>query len=62
MQNWVIVDEKYLDYLRGFEPRIPHSNYGEAKLKPFFGALFEVDELVYITQVSHPQTRHLSSH
>lgn len=60
MQNWVIVDEKYLDYLRGFEPRIPHSNYGESKLKPFFGALFEVDELVYVTQVSHPQTRHLS--
>ena len=52
MQNWVIVDEKYLDYLRGFEPRIPHSNYGEAKLKPFFGALFEVDELV--SQTSHP--------
>lgn len=29
MQNWVIISEDYLNYLRGFEPRIPHSNYGE---------------------------------
>ncbi len=62
MQNWVIVDEKYLDYLREFEPRIPYSNYGEANMKPFFGALFEVDDLIYVTQVSHPQTRHLTMH
>ncbi len=31
-------------------------------MKPFFGALFEVDDLIYVTQVSHPQTRHLTMH
>lgn len=40
--------------------RIPNINYGENKYKPFFGTLFEVDDLYYVTQVSHPQKRHLS--
>lgn len=60
MQNWVVVDEKYLDYLRSKESRIPQSNYGVNKYKPFFGVLFEVGELVYITQISHAKPRHES--
>lgn len=58
MQNWVVVDEKYLNYLRDIEPKIPYSDYGENKFKPFFGELFEIGDLVYITQVSHPKERH----
>lgn len=58
--KWYTVDEKFLDYLRGHEPRIPYINYGKDKLKPFFGVLFEIGDLVYITQVSHPQSRHYS--
>ena len=58
MQNWVVVEEAYLDYLRAAEPRIPFSDYGTDKLKPFFGTLFEVGGLVYVTQVSHPKPRH----
>lgn len=59
MQNWLIVDEKYLDDLReNVEPRIPLSDYGPDKYKPFFGVLFERDELLYVTQISHPQPRH----
>ena len=58
MQNWVVVEEAYLDYLRAAEPRIPFSDYGTDKLKPFFGTLFEVGDLVYVTQVSHPKPRH----
>ncbi len=58
MLKWVNVNEKYLDYLRKFEQRIPRTNYGSDKLKPFFGVLFEADDLCYITQVSHPQSRH----
>ena len=54
MQNWLIVDEKYLDSLRvNIEKRIPFSDYGSDKFKPFFGVLFEKDDLLYITQVSH---------
>ena len=58
MQNWVIVEEAYLDYLREAEPRIPYSDYGTAHLKPFFGSLFAVGDLLYVTQISHPKPRH----
>ena len=49
---------RYLDYLRTIEIRIPRTDYGSDKYKPFFGILFETDDLYYITQVSHPQKRH----
>lgn len=55
---WYYIDERYLDYLRDKESRIPYTNYGDDKLKPFFGSLFEVDDLMYMTQVSHPKVRH----
>ena len=56
--KWINVNEEYLDYLRTTEKRIPKTDYGTDKYKPFFGILFEVDDLYYITQVSHPQPRH----
>lgn len=56
--KWINVDERYLDYLRSKEKRIPRTDYGADKYKPFFGVLFEIDDLYYITQVSHPQQRH----
>ena len=59
MQNWVVVDEMYLNYLRTAENRIPRSDYGDDKYKPFFGVLFEVGDLAYVTQISHAQPRHL---
>lgn len=55
--RWINVNEKYLDYLRNVESRIPRTDYGSDKYKPFFGVLFEIDNLYYITQVSHAQTR-----
>lgn len=58
MQNWLVIDESYLDYLRKYEHRIPKSNYGTSKLKPFFGKLFEKGDLVYVTQISHAKKRH----
>lgn len=59
MIEWKIVDEKYLTYLRdNFEKRIPYSNYGANKYKPFFGQLFQVGALSYITQISSPKQRH----
>ena len=56
--KWINVNEKYLDYLRETERRIPKTDYGSDKYKPFFGVLFEVGDLYYITQVSHPQDRY----
>lgn len=58
MQNWIVIDETYLNYLRQYEQRIPYSNYGQDKFKPFFGVLFEKDDLAYVTQISHAQPRH----
>ena len=56
--NWLVIDEKYLDYLRETENRIPFSDYGKDKYKPFFGILFETEDFYYVTQISHPQRRH----
>ena len=59
MLKWITVDEKYLDYLRtNVDSRIPNTNYGQNKLKPFFGVLFETENFAYVSQVSHPQDRH----
>lgn len=61
MLKWKIVDEKYLNYLRSsIEPRIPYSNYGVDKYKPFFGELFRIGDISYITQISSPKQRHYS--
>lgn len=57
--KWINVNEKYLDFLRAFEGRIPRTDYGSDKYKPFFGILFEKEGFYYITQVSHAQPRHL---
>lgn len=52
--NWAILKNDYLDFLRSFEKRIPKTNYGTDKYKPFFGILFETKDFVYVTQVSSP--------
>lgn len=57
--EWLVIDEKYLNYLRATESKIPHSDYGKNKFKPFFGVLFETDDFYYVTQISHAQNRHI---
>ncbi|MCL2416048.1 MAG: type III toxin-antitoxin system ToxN/AbiQ family toxin [Defluviitaleaceae bacterium] len=53
------VDEKFLKWLRSnHESRIPYTDYGSDAYKPFFGVLFEIGEMVYITQISSPKPRH----
>lgn len=60
MVTWKIINENYTDYLRdNFEQRIPRTDYGADKLKPFFGELFRIDNLVFVTQVTSPKPRHL---
>ena len=58
IDNWKIIDEDYLNYLRSYETRIPLTDYGTDHVKPFFGALFEIDNLVYVTQISSAKERH----
>ena len=59
MLKWVSIPEEYLNYLRdNGDSRIPHSDYGADKYKPFFGVLFTIGNYAYVTQVSHPQSRH----
>ncbi len=59
MVTWKIINEDYTDFLRNnYEKRIPMTDYGKDKLKPFFGELFRIDDLVYVTQVTSPKPRH----
>ncbi len=58
MLEWKIVTDEYLDYLRTYEVRIPKTDYGTNRMKPFFGVLFETDDMYYVTQVSSPKPRH----
>jgi len=51
--EWLVIDEKYLDYLRIIDSRIPYSDYGENRYKPFFGVLFETEHFCYVTQMAH---------
>lgn len=60
MMKWLIISEQYLAYLRTYEQRIPLSDYGKDRFKPFFGILFETDALYYVTQISSAKERHKS--
>ncbi len=52
MLKWKIVEEEYLKFLReNYDSRIPYSDYGKTKYKPFFGKLFELGEMSYISQI-----------
>ena len=35
VMRWINVNEKYLDFLRDFEKRIPRTDYGSDRYKPF---------------------------
>jgi len=57
--QWKNIDEKFLDWLRSnYDNRVPKTNYGADRFKPFFGNLFAVGDLVYVTQISSPKERH----
>ena len=59
MVTWKIINEAYTDYLRNnFEARIPNTDYGIDKYKPFFGELFRIGNLVYVTQITSAKQRH----
>ena len=46
MQNWVIIDEKYLAFLRATEHRIPYSDYGTNKYKRTFNSQLEKSQYI----------------
>ncbi|EGT3604705.1 MAG: Toxin ToxN, type III toxin-antitoxin system [Bacteriophage sp.] len=56
--KWCTIEKEFLDKLRNYESRIPNTDYGQEKFKPFFGVLFEVGDLCYVSQVSHKKSRH----
>ena len=56
--DWYYINELYLDQLRICENRIPQTNYGNDKWKPFFGILFDTNGLSYVTNISSPKPRH----
>ena len=53
VQKWKIINKDYLDYLReNYESRIPRTDYGNDKLKPFFGELMRVGDLAYVSEMT----------
>lgn len=55
----VRVNNKYCDYLRQFDFRVPY-NKDKANLRPFIGILFNIQDKEYFAPLSSPKTKHLS--
>jgi protein AbiQ len=53
-----IIDDDYLDFIRAIEEKTPYTHYGSEKMKPFFGVLFEVNGLCYVSQISSGKQKH----
>lgn len=57
----VTIDDKYCDYLRNFDSRVPF-NHDNKKLRPFVGILFEINKCKYFAPLSSPKPKHLRMH
>lgn len=55
--DWYIVDKKYVSYLREFDYKVGHVEYGD-KLKLHIGILIEIDGIKYYVPVSSPKEKH----
>lgn len=55
--DWYIVDKKYVSYLRKFDYKVGHVEYGD-KLKLHIGILIEIDGIKYYVPVSSPKEKH----
>lgn len=54
-----MIDPDYLDYMKQLESKIPNYDYGRDHLKPFYGILFEKDDLCYVSNVNHYKEKHV---
>lgn len=59
MQMLILVrlDEKYCEYLRKYDNKVPYS-YDKKKLRPFIGVLFEMNNCKYFAPLSSPKPKH----
>lgn len=55
--NWYVVDKKYVGYLRKFDCKVGHVEYGD-KLKLHIGIIIEIDGIKYYVPVSSPKEKH----
>ncbi len=54
----VRLDSNYCNYLRLFDNKVPY-NYKEKELRPFVGALLQVNNFMYFAPLSSPKPKHL---
>ncbi len=54
----VQLDEKYCDYLREFDNKVPY-NFAKKKIRPFVGVLFTVNKFKYFAPLSSPKPKHI---
>ena len=53
----VVIDNKYCDYLRKFDKRVPY-NFSNKENRPFIGVLFNIDDIKYFAPLSSPKEKH----
>jgi protein AbiQ len=53
----VKVDSKYVDYLRTFDDKVPY-NFKRKENRPFVGALFSIDNMMFFVPLSSPKPKH----
>lgn len=56
--NFYTVNEKYTDYLRKFDHRVPYTFDVKAK-RPFIGIVLHVNDHFYFAPLSSPKEKHL---
>lgn len=49
--KYVYINDRYMEYLRKIQPRIPYSDYG-TRYKPFIGILIKHDDKCFVAPVS----------
>ncbi|MBE6140293.1 MAG: type III toxin-antitoxin system ToxN/AbiQ family toxin [Firmicutes bacterium] len=54
----VLIDQKYCDYLRKFDNKVPY-NMNKKNNRPFVGILFNVNNHNYFAPLSSPKKKHL---
>ena len=56
--QWYLIDEKYMSYLRAVDSFVPYTNYGDGKIKPFFGEILKTEQFSYYAPISSGKPKH----
>ena len=55
----VAIDKSYCDFLRKFDNKVAY-NSGNKEGRPFIGALFKINKIMYFAPLASPKPKHLN--